>query len=236
MCGLFIANTVFADGFNASFLMGAAGSYVNGSTQRVTMNNTTTNQYTVSKRGSVEPLIGLGFSYQWCYSAITTQLGLTGFYTQTSASGINSPDINGGNFDTLNYTATGNSGALMLTPKLIWTKHVWQPYLLAGVGVAVNQLSDYSESQTISGSSAVPTATPFNGATKTNLAYECGVGMQYKFAHNQQYASPIIALDYRFIDWGRVGLSTYTGQPVDSTLSFGQLRTQSVNLRLIYRL
>ena len=44
----------------------------------------------------------------------------------------------------------------------------------------------------------------------------------------------MLALDYRFMDWGKAKLGPYAGQPTSNTLSFGELRTNSLNFSVIW--
>ena len=203
-----------------------------GNTQNIAMDNTTTNQYTVSTSKQTDAILGAGLAYQWDHAAFATSLGLSVYRMNSTVSGVNSPSITDGDFDTLNYQATTNSTAIMLEPKFIWTAHAVQPYVLTGAGVSFNHVNDYQESNTVPGSSGVPTLTPFNSETTTAFAYEAGVGVQYAIAEGEQ--APMLALDYRYMDWGNTSLAQYSGQTTDNTLNFGHLQTTSVNLSLIW--
>ncbi len=228
---LTVANSVMANGFHWQLQTGLTTSvHFQGNSQNLAMDNATMNQYTVSTPAQTDAILGAGIAYQWDHPDFATSLGLSLYHMNGSVSGINSPSITDGAYDTLNYQAKSNSLAFMLEPKIIWSAHAVQPYVLTGAGISFNHLEDYRESQTVVGSSAVPTLTPFNSQTTPSFAYEAGIGVQYAIEETKN--ALLLALDYRFMDWGNTGLAQYHGQPTSNTLNFGHLQTTSVNLSL----
>lgn len=224
---------VQAAGFYVDVHAGAGWPHFQDLTQNIAMNIGTVNQYTSFTPPSQDKfLIGGGGGYQWDHRNIALSLG---FNVQDLAknylAGRNSPFINGGSFDTLDYSAQETSFAVLFEPKLIWVTHRVQPYLLAGLGVSYNHAENYQETLTNPDSTAVPTNTPFNNATSTNFAYELGVGFQCVFSPRKYV--PILAVDYRFTDWGSLSLAPYTNQPTPGILNLGHMRTDSVNVSLI---
>jgi hypothetical protein len=230
--GLSLPHTALSDGFSWHLQGGQASANFKGSTQAIEVAPTTVNTYTVNSPSQTDPFLGVGAGYQMDYEQYSINWGVSALYTETTAGGINSPSSNMGNFDTLTYSATGNSYALMLEPKFIWTAHRWQPYLLAGLGVAFNAFGNYQERLTNSYGTSAPTITPFNDNMTTELAYEIGFGVQHTLSVAAN--SPWVALDYRFMNWGNTELDTYAGQPNNKTLNLGQLQTQAVSLSLIW--
>ena len=201
-----VMKTAGADGFNWHLQSGVAWANFTGNTQDIVMNANTTNRYSVSTPSQTDAILAAGVAYQWDFSHTAFDLGFSAYYMGSSVAGSNAPLVNGGDFDTLNYKATGRSLAFMLEPKWIWTTHEWQPYVLAGLGVAFNHFGDYSETPTDPSGSAVPASQVFTGATTTGLAYEGGVGVQHRLTTMQD--SPLIAIDYRFMDWGKANLGS----------------------------
>ena len=227
---LSLGNTAFSNEFTWRLQGGVAWPNFNGSTQNITVAPDTVNQYTVSTPTQANFVPGVGLGYQLDYTDVSVSLGLGAYYMDSSVAGVKIPLINGGGpFDTLNYSATGNSTAVMFEPKIIWTTYTWQPYLLAGVGVAFNQFDNYTE--VANGANIAPPVL-FNGATTNSFAYEFGLGVQHPLSTKKD--APFIGLDCRFMDWGNTGLSTYTGQPNNNTLFFGHLQTVSVNVSVVW--
>ena len=111
----------------------------------------------------------------------------------------------------------------MFEPNFTLDQYAWQPYVLMGMGMAFNHFSDYSESPT--------DLSPFNSLTQIAFAYELGIGVQYVFTI-QSYM-PIVALDYRYMNWGNAGMAPFTSQQTNNDLNFGDLKTNSLNLSLI---
>jgi hypothetical protein len=229
-----LASQAMADGFSWNVDLGMASPHFSKTSENVWMNTYLQNQYTVSKPLQRNPLLGLGGAYQWDVKKLTLSLGASIYTMQTSVSGVNSPFINAGYFDTVNYSASGESYAAMLEPKLILNASAWQPYVLAGAGVSLNHFYSYAETSSDPESSASPTQTPFAGRSAANFAYEGGVGIQHALTGGLN--APSLALDYRYMNWGRAGLSAAPRQTVGNGLNFGRLTTSSVNLRLVWPL
>lgn len=224
-----------ADGFDWQWQGGlTTGTHFTGNPQDIAMNSTTTNRYSVTSPSQTDLLLGAGVGYHIDRPGFTTHLGLNVYHLSSRVSGLNSPAINDGTYDTLTYSADGDSNALMFEPKLLWTTYSLQPYVLTGIGLAVNHFSHYQENNTVAGSSAYPTTTPFNSQTHTGLAYEVGLGLQYTLDY--QTHAPSLAVDYRFMDWGKAGLAPYTNQASQTGLTFGHLQTTSINVSMIWPL
>ena len=233
-----IANNAHANGFYWSIQDGPSWPvfHDSGSIKNIAVDSYTTNQYTMATPAQNKPLFGAGINYQWDYRYASLSLGLSADHTSAVVSGINSPFINGGHFDTLTYSARDTSYAVMFEPKLIWTAYSLQPYLITGAGIAFNHMNNYTEEPTDPNGTAVATPTPFNSATSRNFAYELGVGFQHVLPLHLTKKDPTVAIDYRWMNWGPATLSAANGQPNNDGLSFGRLRTTSLNVSLIFPL
>lgn len=184
-------------------------------------------QYVTSGTTSAEPLMGLGVSYVIPEGNFALGLGVQGYYLYSAqARGINTP----ADTDPLNYTANGESYALMFEPKLMYTQYNFQPYVLAGVGRARVNFSNYSESPVDPSGTAGGGTSVFSDAHNNNTAFEVGVGVQYLLGPDLN--APIVSLDYRYINWGKGGMAPALGQLTQNAVQFGNLTTSSINLSL----
>ena len=204
--------SAFADGYWSTNIQGGLSLNSLSNTERVAES-----QYATSDSNSVGGLFGLGLAYNIPVNAWVMSMGLTGYYLpDVQVKGVKTPPAG---LDPVNYTATGQSFGLLFEPKILWAEYAFQPYFIAGFGLGINDFGNYSE-------------TPqFNSETQTNLAYEFGLGVQYVL--NQTPNSPIIALDYRYMNWGDAGLAAASGQSTNNGLSFGSLSSNTFNLSLI---
>lgn len=239
IAGLLCASQIAqADGFSVH-LQGGISLADLGSKQALWLSPIAESQYDTSSVETLSPFVGLGVAYQWDQLAanlphLAFNLGLTGYFEQNTISGVNTPFINAGSFPTLNYTASDRSLALMLEPKLIYTAYSWQPYIVAGIGVASNKVNDYSETPTNPGGTSA-SSTIFQGKTYTNLAYEMGIGMQHTLLTTASGSSLILAVEYKYMNWGKMGLGTAPGQSTNQGPSFGELQTNLIDAGLAWQ-
>jgi len=232
---LFLANSAVADGFSLYANLGyAMPKFSNGSAD-TWMNAFMENRYSINSDSQNEPLFGIGAAYNWAFNSVAFNLGASAYYLRTSVSGINSPFINIPTLSapTLDYNVIGHSYAIMLEPKFILTEYTWQPYILGGAGLSYNRFSGYTENSSIPGSGASPTKFPFTNKSTSQLAYELGIGIQHYFRIANH--TPILALDYRYINWGDAKLGNTASTP-SNNLSFGELYTTAITLSLIWLL
>jgi opacity protein-like surface antigen len=101
----------------------------------------------------------------------------------------------------------------------------WNPYVMAGVGIASNVTSDITETQQFAGGGT--TTNTFPGATHTSFLWTGGIGVQYLLA-----MGAVVDLGYQYVDAGRFvangGGAAETGlDPVR-----GDLRTHRIGLAL----
>ena len=229
IAGVCVIGTASANEFYWQINAGAVWPYFQQGTQTLAMNAEVDNQYTVSSASTVNGLAGVGSGYQWNFRQVSFDLGFSAYYLSTEASGVNSPFINGGSFDTLNYTVSGDSYAFLVEPKFMWDTPKFQPYIFTGVGLALNYLSDYVETPSVLNGGATPTTPPFNNATTPDVAYEAGIGLQTRLGLDSPWG---VSVEYRFMGLGDATLSTYTGQPNNQALKFGQLYADVIGVSL----
>ena len=228
---IFIPNA-FSDQWNIVIDNGVAWPHFKSSTTDILVDPDVINQYTVKTPPQSKWFYGIGISDQFEYANTSLSLGLSTYFMKTDVAGVNTPFINAGNFDTLNYTVQGRARAFFLEPKITWKKTLLQPYFIGGLGVAYNHFGSYTEVPSAEDSTAVPTLDPFNNRTKSNFAYEFGAGVQYPIICMNKI-TPVLALDYRMMNFGTAQLAPAAGQTSSQTLSFGHLRSNAVNLNLI---
>ncbi len=218
------AVSAFADGFSWHLQLGQAWTSLSNSDNVYDATPGLFNQYVTSNSSDSGPLVGAGLAYQWNYYFTALNVGLSGYYLSSTVSGVKYPLGASSGLDSSNYSANGSSYALMLEPKWIFTQYAWQPYVLGGIGVALNHFQGYSETPNGNDSTL---GYPGN-ASNINFAYEFGAGIQHPLTQNQD--APVLALDYRYLYWGRAGLSTAPGQITSNTVSFGDLASSMVTL------
>jgi hypothetical protein len=227
-----MTSNIYANGYYWHFDLGYANLSLSKHDDSVWMNQYMQNHYGIDTQNT--GLFGAGISYLWQYNQYAIGFSGSVYYMQSQFSGINTPFVNwSSDTATLNYRAYDRSYALMLEPKFIYTYYDFQPYLLAGAGIAINQLSNYKEQASYSGSVAVPTGNPFVSKTNTDLALEIGIGIQYSLKAYLPKAS--VAIEYRYFNLGHAALA----QAVNTTsnnLFFGNLYASIASASLIWKL
>lgn len=197
------------------------------------LNNIVVNRYVTDKSTQTEPLVGLGASYTFKHIAqqpLNLNLGLSAYYLNLGKiKGLEHPFSNLGDFDTLQYQFNANSYSLMLEPTLVYTCYTWQPYVLAGIGLAWNRLMNYNESPSDPSLSAAPVPTAFKSQTITRFAYEVGLGVQHVIfndaRHKLQYS---MALDYRYFNLGSAEFNNFPAITTGNHLKVSSLATQAI--------
>lgn len=89
----------------------------------------------------------------------------------------------------------------------------WQPHLIAGLGIASNNMSDWTRTNT----SATRITRTFEGASQTDLAWSIGIGSSWQIRRDDK--NPImIDLSYRYFDLGsaRGGSAPLPGEGTSS--------------------
>jgi opacity protein-like surface antigen len=161
-------------------------------------------------------------------------LGVAGYYAILgNITGTEYPFANSGSYDTLNYKFKVRSTAIMAETRLIYNKTAWQPYVVAGMGLAWNRLSSYTESATNPALSAAPLPRTFSNNTHHTFAYEVGVGVQHAFMHDRKHKVEYMwSLDYRYFNFGYGELGGVPTQPTNNRLHINNINTQVVMLSL----
>jgi hypothetical protein len=233
LCLSALSNTVIASNANIHVLGGV--SLPNISSQQNLNLGTVIDQFNTTDHSSSSGLWGFGGGYQWdtpIYSKpVIFDIGVAAYYTHNALSGIETPAINLiSQADTLNYKSNESSWAWMVEPKLISTTYIWQPYIMAGLGISSNDLSDYNETPSNPNSSAT-TSNSFANNTMNNFAWELGVGMQRLISTTSNGKSFIVSGEYRYMDWGTMMLGTTTAQTTHQGPNFGHLKTNIFDLK-----
>ncbi len=232
--GLIMANTLIANTTQINTFTGLTLTNLSN-TGTVTPASGLTNTYIASQ--SLKPDAFLGFGAEYIFTQVASKplsiaLGLSGYFLGLSdITGTETPGSNLGLTAPLNYSLTASSMAVMLEPKLIYTKDAIQPYFMTGIGADWNSLRNFSES-TPPGSLAAP-SNPYANATNNNFAYEFAVGLQYHTQHNKKLS---LRVEYRYFNLGTAELGAATGQTTNQRLSSHNMSTNILDIGLGYQL
>jgi opacity protein-like surface antigen len=203
----------------------------------VAINDSVVNRYSANTKTTWQGLWGLGAAY---YSgpimspALSASLGVAAYATSFgNVNGIEYPFYNAGVFDALNYKFHVRSTAAFVEGRLYYTDYIVQPYFLVGIGAAWNRLSDYQETPINPDLSAAAVSPQFGSNTKTEFAFELGLGLQYQFytdfKHNIRYSGLV---DYRYLNFGKGELSPFPAQTANDHLKIDTISTQGVMVTL----
>ncbi len=229
-----ISPLCYADTVNFFVSAGSTFSRLSNRTD-VVINNFVLNRYQAHKSTGWQAYWGLGVGHDFDNiwdTPSTVSLALAGYQLNLgSVKGTEFPLINDGLFDTLNYKFHIDSLALMVESRWLFTCNGWQPFALIGIGAAWNHFGNYSEVPTNQALSAAPVPQEFSSDTRSDFAYEFGVGVQrvlYK-SNNLRYAA---ALDYRYINVGKGQLGSFPAQTASDRIHINNLDTQAITLSL----
>ena len=235
--GLCTSTTMMADGVNLHLTGGVSLADL-GSSQNLLLTTDYSSLYNTSGATTSSPFAGLGIGYQWNNILknipLALNLGISGYYLHNTISGTEYP---GGNtsYQTLSYNADDNTLAGMLEPKLIYTRSTWQPYFLAGVGIASNALSNFNE-QSVAGSNGHPAENSwFADNTDTHFAYEFGFGLQHALYDTKSGGALIMGLEYRYMSLGPMEFGPAPAQTTTPGLNLGTLQTNIIDATLSYQ-
>ncbi len=230
-----LTSCVSANGINFHLASGVGWSQFDN-TDAIYLNSFVKNSYQTDSQTSA-PFLNIGIGYRWdslCQKIpeLAFQLGVIGFYYQAGLSGTNYPFVNVGQFDTLTYDATLQTNAIFIEPKIINTQHEWQPYVLAGIGIAWNRAMNYNEFPTNPALSAAPMPLPFGDKTTRQTAYEIGIGIQ-KIIMKTGTGHPLLFFaDYRYMNLGKLQFATSPLQTTSRGPDLGEVQTQLVSIGL----
>jgi opacity protein-like surface antigen len=173
-----------------------------------------TNQYGTAKADSGFNLLGINAFYQLsqpihALKSLDVQIGPALYKSFAKYSGVETPAINYGGGDTLNYSYNDDTIALLAEAKFIYHIASWQPYFLIGLDTAVTDLSNYSETPSDASGSAV-SLPPYQNHSNTNFAYELALGVQKNI--DAHFA---LAADLRDVNFGDGYLTAPSGAYYD---------------------
>lgn len=235
----FVCTELIAGQANVHLIGGASFTEI-GSNPKLSFGEVV-NQLTPSQNVT-SPLFGVGLGYQFDrlfrQSFLALDLGLTGFYVHNNMKGIETPAINlnvlPNGADTFSYTMKETSWTLLVEPKVIYTSYAWKPYLLAGFGVAENKMSQFNELPTDPAGSA---SNPNSYANKnsTQFAYEVGVGVQHTLYRRKSSGQLILAVEYRYMNFGGVELGATSNHTIQQGPNFGSLSSNLIDANLSFQ-
>lgn len=130
-------------------------------------------------------------------------------------------------FDDSNYTYKVTHAHVALKGRLVGNYAMRiEPYVSASVGVGFNHAHEFTVYPSIS-EEVVPPG--FQPNTTTTFTYALGIGFQTAITPNLQ-----AAIGYEFADWGKVQLSTASGQTTNQRLTLNHLYGHELQFSLFY--
>lgn len=230
-------NTVFAYSMWKTSILLGYGSLNAKQNQTVHLNDTPApgldNGYVGKSKNDGAMLVGLSIEKQF-ELANKNSVGSAGFefdYLGNKVlSGTVQPMINvSSDFDVLNYVYTVNSYLLQATAKYAKQNIISNvgAYFQAGVGAAINNLSDYNENPP-DDSSAAPMLSPFGDRNTLSPAFSAGMGLTCKLGQNDTHLS----FGYRYINAGRGRLNKSPAQQTTSSITLSPITYQFFVLSL----
>lgn len=202
--------------------LGAGVAHFDASSHDVQLNSSLTNRYINSgtTNGSVEFNASMGVRAHVTPSVDMEMLADLYVLRLGSSGGTVKPWINASpDLDTLNYSYSIDPVLLgMVETKLIMHRPNYQPYVLAGAGLAYVRMQDYGETVP-AGSSASPAAFTYANGSTENFVYTVGVGVQ---CHWQQ--SNWVEFGYQYINAGEAQLGSDGVQTTAERLHSAELQ------------
>jgi hypothetical protein len=218
------------------FLMGGTAVSKTSNNNYVGINQDVVNSYQTNERTLIQPLLGVGIAHTFInfIRPVNISVGLSGYYADLGKiQGTEYPFINDGIFDTLDYKFQAKSRSVLAESRVAYTQYNWQPYALAGVGVAWNHLYNYNETPTIPSKSAQASPYPFANHTSSDFAYEFGVGIQKQlYSDLSRHLQCFLALDYRYMNNGLGNLGSSSAQTTRDRIHITNLQMQALLLSL----
>ena len=217
--GLLAGLPAFAIGWYGGVTGGLGFTQV-GASQQLTLNNTVSpnivNEYSTDNTTQGVQSVGLDAGYDFTLSP-RWQFGVgveADYFNLGTSEGVVHPMVNlSSNFDTLNYSYDGNSYVGLFTTQIQWTRTgLWQPFVMAGVGAAYNELADYQE--TVPNGSTAQSAGSFGNHGESDFAYTLGVG-----AATNVNSHVDLAVWLRYVNLGDAELGTLPNQTTNEQLS-----------------
>ncbi|NCX94342.1 MAG: hypothetical protein EBX40_06680, partial [Gammaproteobacteria bacterium] len=103
-----------------------------------------------------------------------------------------------------------------------------------GLGAALNTLSNFNETEASPGGGIAPPANQFHDHSELSLAYEFGLGVQRQFL-SKPHQNLFLALEYRYLNWGKMGLSAADLQPTANAIQYNSSPGHLFDLGLIWQ-
>jgi hypothetical protein len=198
----------------------------------VAINEIVVNNYNTQRRTTIEPIFGIGMEHIFTenyYSPVRWGVGISGYYAKLGEiKGTEYPFANDGNYSPLQYHFNISTDAIMIEPRLIYSDTDWQPYILAGIGWAWNNLYDYNEYASCT-EGAAPVPEMFANRTANTLAYEFGVGIQHQIYYDDvNDIHYFFSGDYRYFNFGKGQLGHFPAETTGNDLQIQNLITQAL--------
>lgn len=216
-------------------LTGGAGFSELKNNPTVNLNNIITNTYETQSTTTGNAIAGIGAHYLFNWGHDThVAIGPAFYYIDFGkVNGIESPFSNVGRFDTLDYQFFNQSFDLFLESTVSCRFHQFRPFFLVGIGAAWNELYNYSEIPTDPSRSASSAITTFGNNTKTQFAYELGIGFSHLlYSDTKRQVIYNFSLQYRYMNTGSGELKPSALQTTNDKLQVSTLDTQAVLLAI----
>lgn len=223
-------------GWRKSILLGY-GITNTDQTQNVHLDNTPApgldNRYIGSSRLHSSNLLGLALEKEFTtpfQNTISTVGFEIDYLRNKSASGTVEPMVNvSPDFDILKYSYDIHSLVFQVTGQ--YTKQDILPYfdsyIQAGLGAAINRLSNYHE-YAPGDSSAAPMLSPYGDRDTLSPAFSAGIGIAYHLKPYHAY----VAFGYRYFCTGRGRLNKSPVQQTNSSIILSPINYQFLILSL----
>jgi opacity protein-like surface antigen len=164
------------------------------------------NKYIAKKPGS-SGIINLSGGYLWDNQSSWfpyVSLGLDYTYAFPSTVNGNIQLLSTPKLENYSYQYKLNRQTFLLMGKVdLYNFHNFMPFLLGGIGVSMNSVTGYNETQISNGLSHFD--PKYTNATTTHLAYAIGAGLDYKISDNLWLSG---TYRYDFLGYAETGKGT----------------------------
>lgn len=186
------------------------------------------NRYVTRRQTDTRGMWGGGAAIRFAVpstSAFDLSVGVAGYAMDFGTiQGTKYPSANLGDFDPLHYAFKTNSTVGLVEGRFAYTAFAWQPYVVAGLGVAKNTLENYTETP-------MGTAVPgqlFQRGRLNHSAIEAGFGIKHTLLTDQSGKTIALALDYRYFNTGSGHLGAFDEQTTRDRLRIHHLETDAL--------
>lgn len=197
--------------------------------------NLLTDFYPANQDSSTRTVLNLNGGYEFFGQGYMPAIAVgLGVYTNPTAyrykGHVNEQAADDPAFLLYNYSYKIRSTRLMAEGKFTWQIKQFLPYIDIGLGSAWNRLNHYSETAATAENYVV--YPPFRSSTRTNFAYQAGLGLGYGFNFNPCCTGEKherVSLGYRYANVGNIS-SGIRNADYPFRLNVGNLSTNSVYL------